>query len=220
VKDDRRRRQAQQKKAREAQANVERSKADETAQMRKLEEAKHDLEHTKYLSDKAERQAEGHLVRIRTGYAEGSKLFFEMFKTQATLTTGSILVIAALSEGLLPENEPYRPLLWFSYVSLLFSMLASLRTMDVVTANVFSTLTGEDRPPPVVPEESQRYRASERAESFNSAAALSMGLLELLRRDWDLRALCHCAPASRSSGYCWSGVGDRYRSPSYRISLR
>jgi hypothetical protein len=184
VKDDRRRRQAQQKKAREAQANVERSKADETAQMRKLEEAKHDLEHTKYLSDKAERQAEGHLVRIRTGYAEGSKLFFEMFKTQATLTTGSILVIAALSEGLLPENEPYRPLLWFSYVSLLFSMLASLRTMDVVTANVFSTLTGEDRPPPVVPEDEAAVRAreAEEAKKANAIEQASERSLSILQR--------------------------------------
>src|SRR5687768_7623569 len=89
MKDDRRRRQAQHRKAREAQANVDRAKANEKAKLRKLEEAKDHLEHTKYLADKAERQAEGHLVRIRTGYAEGTKLFFEMFKTQATLTTGS-----------------------------------------------------------------------------------------------------------------------------------
>jgi hypothetical protein len=123
------------------------------------------------------------LVRIRTGYAEGTKLFFEMFKTQATLTTASILVIAALSEGLLPANEAYRPLLWFSYVSLLFSMLASLKTMDVVTANVFSTLTREDRPPPVVPEDEPDVRAREaeeakKAEAIEQASERSLSILQ------------------------------------------
>jgi hypothetical protein len=170
VKNDRRRRQAQQKKAREAQANAVRSKADVNAKMSILEEAKHNLEHTKYLADKAERQAESRLERIRTGYAEGTKLFFEMFKTQATLTTGSIIVIAALSEGLLPANEAYRPLLWFSYVSLLFAMLASLKTMDIVTSSVFSTLTSEERPPPVVPEDEIDVRAREADEARKAEA--------------------------------------------------
>jgi hypothetical protein len=181
--DDRRRRQAQHRKAREAQTNVERAKADEKAKMRRVEEAKGHLEHTKYLADKAERQAEGRLVRIRTGYAEGTKLFFEMFKTQSTLTTGSILVIAALSEGLLSANDTYRPLLWFSYVSLLFSMLASLKTMDVVTANVFSTLTREDRPPPVIPEDEADVRAREaeeakKAEAIEQASERSLSILQ------------------------------------------
>jgi hypothetical protein len=170
MKDDRRRRQAQHRKARDAQANVERAKANEKTQKRRVEEAKDRLEHTKYLADKAERQAEGHLLRMRTGYAEGTKLFFEMFKTQATLTTGSIIVIAALSEGLLPANEAYRPLLWFSYVSLLFAMLASLKTMDIVTSSVLSTLTSEERPPPVVPEDEADVRAREADEAKKAAA--------------------------------------------------
>jgi hypothetical protein len=188
MKDDRRRRQAQQKKLKEAQKNVERAKADEKAKMRRVEEAKDHLEHTKYLADKAERQAEGHLVRIRTGYAEGTKLFFEMFKTQATLTTGSIIVIAALSEGLLPANAAYRPLLWFSYLSLLFAMLASLKTMDIVTASVLSTLTREDRPPPVIPEDEADVRAREAAEAkkadaIEQASERSLSILQR-RSQW------------------------------------
>jgi hypothetical protein len=171
MKDDRRRRQAQQQKVRDAKANVERQKANEKEKMREVEKAKDHLEHTKYLADKAEHRAEGRLVRLRAGYAEGAKLYFDMFKTQATLTTGSILVIAALSEGLLSANDTFRPLLWFSYASLLFSMLASLKTMDVVTANVFSTLTHEDRPQPVIPEDEVDVRARE-AEETRKADAL------------------------------------------------
>jgi hypothetical protein len=199
MKDDRRRRQAQHRKVREAQTNVERANADEKAKIRRVEEAKDHLEHTKYLADKAERQAEGRLVRIRTGYAEGTKLFFEMFKTQATLTTGSIIVIAALSEGLLPANEAYRPLLWFSYVSLLFAMLASLKTMDIVTSSVLSTLTSEERPPPVVPEDEIDVRARE-AEGARKSEALKQ------KSERDLKVL-----QRRSRWASWSfyaGIGS------------
>jgi hypothetical protein len=174
---DRRNRQAREKRVRESKAKAERSQS-------KLEEAKDNLEHTKYLADKAESRAESYLLRMRNGYAEGAKLFFDMFKTQATLTTGSILVIAALSEGLLAMNEAYRPLIWFSYVSLLFSMLASLRTMDIVTANVFTTLTSENRPQPVVPEDEDDARGREE-EDISKAEALkkqSEGNLTTLQR--------------------------------------
>lgn len=178
---DRRNRQEKEKRVREAKARAERSQANSQAN---LEEAKHNLEHTKYLADKAESRAESYLLRVRNGYAEGAKLFFDMFKTQATLTTGSILVIAALSEGLLKTNEVYKPLIWFSYVSLLFSMLASLRTMDVVTANVFTTLTSEDRPQSVIPEDEEHARAREEEDTRRAEALKrqSEGSLETLQR--------------------------------------
>lgn len=136
------------------------------AKEKRVREAKDNLEHAKYLADKAE----SYLLRMRNGYAEGAKLFFDMFKTQATLTTGSILVIAALSEGLLAMNEAYRPLIWLSYVSLLFSMLASLKTMDIVTANVFTTLTSENRPHPVVPEDEDDARGREEEDTSKAEA--------------------------------------------------
>jgi hypothetical protein len=123
------------------------------------------------LADKAEHRAERHVERMRSGYAEGTRLYYDSFKTQATLTTGSILVIAALSEGLLSTNTPYRPLLWFSYVSLLFSMLAALKTMDTITGNVFETLAREEKPQPVTPEDKGDAQARQ-AEEAQKADAL------------------------------------------------
>jgi hypothetical protein len=172
---DRRARQAQQKKIQQAQAEVGRTKAEEKLKKTKVEEAKDNLEHTKYLADKAEHRAESYLERMRSGYAEGAKLFFDSFRTQATLTTGSILVIAALSEGLLPTNVPYRPLLWFSYASLLFSMLAALKTMDVITVNVFMTLTTEDRPRPVTPGSEGDAQTNEEEETRKADALKQQG---------------------------------------------
>lgn len=52
---------------------------------RQAREAKDNLEHTKYLVDKAE----SYLLRMRNGYAEGAKLFFDMFKTKTTTATTS-----------------------------------------------------------------------------------------------------------------------------------
>src|ERR671929_2346493 len=96
--DDRRNRQAKQKRLQEAQAEAD--------------DAKHHLEHTKYLADKAEHQAESYLERMRSGYSEGAKLYYDSFKTQATITTGCILVILALAGGVIPTNPGYVPLLW------------------------------------------------------------------------------------------------------------
>jgi hypothetical protein len=56
---------------------------------RQAREAKDNLEHTKYLVDKAESRAESYLLRMRNGYAEGAKLFFDMFKTKTTTATTS-----------------------------------------------------------------------------------------------------------------------------------
>jgi hypothetical protein len=80
---------------------------------------------------------------VRVGYSEGAKLYYDIYKTLATLTTGSILVIVALSRGLLPDNAAYAPLLWLAYLGLLVSMLAALISMELITSGVFVTLTKE-----------------------------------------------------------------------------
>jgi hypothetical protein len=101
-----------------------------------------EVEDAKYWSDATEH----HLERMRNGYSEGTKLYYDSFKTRATLTTGSIVVIVALAGGVLPTEEAYAPILWLCCALLLFSMVASLRTMEGIITNVFTVLTNEVPP--------------------------------------------------------------------------
>lgn len=82
---DRRRRQSAEKQRKQAKANLGRV-IDEGN--RKINDA-----------ERNEATAEKHLDRMRMGYSEGAKLYYDMYKTLATLTTGSILVIVALSRA-------------------------------------------------------------------------------------------------------------------------
>lgn len=84
-----------------------------------------------------------HLDRMRAGFSEGAKLYYDIYKTLATLTTGSILVIVALSRGLLTSNAAFTPLLWLAFLGLLVSMGAALISMELITSRVFVTLTRE-----------------------------------------------------------------------------
>jgi hypothetical protein len=132
-------RQGTQKAANQAKAEVElRNEAAKS----EVEEAKDTLESAKYWAEKNEK----HLERMRNGYAEGTKLFYDSFKTRATLTTASIVVILGLSRSILSADAAYGPILWVSVGLLLFSMVAALRTLDGITINVFDTLTNEDAP--------------------------------------------------------------------------
>lgn len=117
---------------------------------RKRKEAENDLKKVTEEGDRtirsAERNveyAEKHLDRMRAGYSEGTKLYYDIYKTLATLTTGSILVIVALSRGLLTSNAVFTPLLWLAFLGLLVSMGAALMSMELITSGVFITLTRE-----------------------------------------------------------------------------
>lgn len=155
---DRRRRQAQQKKLHEVKKEAQAKREQRELEVQGAQDR---VESAQYWNDKTE----NYLDRVRNGYAEGSKLFFESFKTRATLTTGSIVVIAALSEAVLPVNEGYKFLIWLSYGSLLLSMLAALTTLDRLTVGVYMTLTNEDDPSQLRTEEG-RERAHEKAEAL------------------------------------------------------
>jgi len=80
---------------------------------------------------------------MRTGYSEGARLYYDIYKTLATLTTGSILVMVALSRGLLTSNAAFTPLLWLAFLGLLVSMGAALISMELITSGVFISLTRE-----------------------------------------------------------------------------
>ena len=126
---DRRRRQSAEKQRKQAKANLSKVIGEGD---RKINEA-----------ERNEIRAEKHLDKMRMGFSQGAKLYYDMYQTLATLTTSSILVIVALSRGILLSNQDYSFLLWFAYLGLLLSMLASLISMELITSGVFVTLTKE-----------------------------------------------------------------------------
>lgn len=116
----------------------------------KRKQAERDLKKVAEESDRTIKAAERnvdeagkHLDRMRAGYSEGARLYYDIYKTLATLTTGSILVIVALSRGLLASNAAYTPLLWIASLGLLVSMGTALISMELITSGVFVTLTRE-----------------------------------------------------------------------------
>ena len=117
---------------------------------KKRKQAGENLKKVSEEGDRASRSAERkvdeagkHLDRMRAGFSEGAKLYYDIYKTLATLTTGSILVIVALSRGILASNAAYTPLLWFAFLGLIVSMGAALISMELITSGVFVTLTRE-----------------------------------------------------------------------------
>jgi hypothetical protein len=135
-------RQDKRKAVEQAKAEVELRKTEAELAKLGVDEAKDELESRKYWADKNEK----YLERMRNGYAEGTKLYYDSFKTRATLTTASIVVILGLSRDVLSADPVYGPVLWASVGLLFFSMVAALRTLDGITNNVFDTLTNEHAP--------------------------------------------------------------------------
>lgn len=115
----------------EAEKNLE--KVEQEAD---LQGKRDDLEHKKYTVE----QRKFELERADKAYLEGSKLYFDLFKTQATLTTGAIVAITALTGAFLMPDPVFVLLLWLSYASLLLSIAPALKTMDRITINVYTTL--------------------------------------------------------------------------------
>lgn len=72
---------------------------------------------------------------------ESYKLEFEIHKTQATLVTGSLVAVIALSNLLIPDQPSYTLVLALSVVLLLFSMGWSLAAMLRLTTTVMVTLS-------------------------------------------------------------------------------
>ncbi len=84
-----------------------------------------------------EEKIEGH----EKAMVESYKLEFEIHKTQATLVTGSLVAVIALSDLLIPERPRYTLLLAVSCVLLLFSMGWSLAAMLRLTTAVMIALS-------------------------------------------------------------------------------
>src|SRR5215204_1256641 len=81
--------------------------------------------------------------RADSAYLEGSKLYFDAFKTGATLAIGSIGGVAAVA-GLLGPGLDYIPIIVASIVFLLVSVLSALGGMRFVSALVYTVLGTTD----------------------------------------------------------------------------
>lgn len=158
--------------------NKQKNLTNSKAQLEQVEkDADRDVESSRYWADKEE----GRLERMRNGYSEGSKLYYDSFRTRATLTTGSILVILALSNSVLSTNPAYSWLIWIPFVLLGISMVSSLKAMDLVTASVFSTLTNEEAPTRIrdgveqLDEEALSKKLDEQNKGLSSSSRLASG---------------------------------------------
>ncbi|CAA9458403.1 MAG: hypothetical protein AVDCRST_MAG14-2031 [uncultured Rubrobacteraceae bacterium] len=100
-------RQDKRKAVEQAKAEVELRKTEAEIAQSSVDEAKDELESRKYWADKNEK----YLERMRSGYAEGIKLFYDSFKTRATLTSAIIVVILALSREVSSVSPAYGPIL-------------------------------------------------------------------------------------------------------------
>lgn len=91
--------------------------------------------------DKLHEQTQAKIEDHKRAMVEARKLEFEIHKTQATLVTGSLVAVIALSELLLPENTRYTLILVVSCVLLLFSMGWTLSTMLSISTAVMVRLS-------------------------------------------------------------------------------
>jgi hypothetical protein len=112
--------------------------------------------------------------RADTAYLEGSKLYFDAFKTGATLAIGSIGGVAAVA-GLLGPGLDYIPIIVASVVFLLVSVLSALGGMRFVSALVYTVLgtTDLDRMTQDAEDNSSKLKRRENVSSW----CLSIGIL-------------------------------------------
>jgi len=112
--------------------------------------------------------------RAGTAYLEGSKLYFDAFKTGATLAIGSIGGVAAVA-GLLGPGLDYIPIIVAFVVFLLVSVLSALGGMRVVSALVYTVLgpTDLDRMTQDAEDNSSKLKRRENVSSW----CLSIGIL-------------------------------------------
>ncbi|MDP9485082.1 MAG: hypothetical protein M3Q49_04700 [Actinomycetota bacterium] len=140
---------------------------------RKRKQADKNIEKVTKEGDRTVEHAEKHLDRMRAGYAEGTKLYYDIYKTLATLTTGTILVIVALSKELLASSAAFTPLLWFAFLGLLVSMGAALMSMELITSGVFVALTrGADEIEGFAESTNRRLRRRTRISGWSFALSL------------------------------------------------
>lgn len=139
-----------------------------------LEDVKRDAElNTTLARDELEARLRD-AQRADTAYLEGSKLYFDAFKTGATLAIGSIGGVAAVA-GLLGPGLDYIPVVVASVVFLLVSVLSALGGMRFVSALVYTVL-GTPDPGRIMQAEKDNSSKLERREKVSSRC-LSIGIL-------------------------------------------
>jgi len=92
-------------------------------------------------TDSAYREVRSDTERHSEAMVESYKMEFEIHKTQATLVTGSLVAVIALSDLLVPDHPRYVLILAASCVLLLVSMDWALAGMLRLTTMVMVTLS-------------------------------------------------------------------------------
>lgn len=105
--------------------------------------------------EKEETDVSKGLDDLRKRYAdagvERSKVYLEIFKLVATLSTAIIIGITAITVGLLPDKPQKVALLWISYGLLLSSVAGSIGAILGITLEVTRDLSPEPEPELPVP---------------------------------------------------------------------
>lgn len=122
----------------------------EQRRQERIRAAEHNREDVKTQADLNLRLAKDQLeialrqgTRADTSYLEGSRLYFDVFRTRATLSIGAVAGAPAVASLLRPGLD-YIPLIVASVVCLLAGMVVALESMRFVSANVFTVLGSPD----------------------------------------------------------------------------
>jgi hypothetical protein len=147
----------------------------------RISEAEYNLEGVKRDAELNVNLAKGELEasirqaqRSGTAYLEGSKLYFDAFRTGATLAIGSIGGVTAVA-GLLGPGLDYIPIIVASVVFLLVSVLSALGGMRFVSALVYTVL-GTSDPDRITQSAENNENKLQKRENVSSWC-LSIGIL-------------------------------------------
>jgi hypothetical protein len=139
-----------------------------------LEDVKRDVELNTTLA-KEELESKIRVAqRADTAYLEGSKLYFDAFKSGATLAIGSIGGVAAVA-SLLGPGLDYIPIIVASVVFLLASVLSALGGMRFVSALVYTVLGTSD--PDRITQSAENNEDKLQKRENVSSWCLSIGIL-------------------------------------------
>ncbi len=124
--------------------------------------------------EQLERDNEAHSHAL----VEAHKMEFDIHKTQATLVTGSLVAVVALSNILIPDEAEYLWILGASCILLLYSMGWSLAGMIGLMTAVMLEMSPYDKRTKAQKDESERGRRRSRWQSLVSFP-LGIGMFAL-----------------------------------------
>lgn len=120
--------------------------------------------------DELLRKSEELQEQHRKAMVESHKMEFDIHKTQATLVTGSLVAVIALSNLLIPDEPKYLWMLGVSCILLLFSMGWSLASMIRLMTTVMLAMSPFDQ------RSEEKIEADKRSASRSRSFPLGIGV--------------------------------------------